>query len=201
MSTIFKNEVLVSPEEYLRTEPDSFEKREYIEGVVYNLTNFTVRHNIVSGNVLAGLHNCLRGKKGEVFGSQTKVRLQMPNSKLRFYYPDVQIVYESNPYDDVYQDKPVLVAEVTLPMTWRTDHVEKFAAYMTIPTLEWYLLVDSASCEVYVHQKQIDGIKTIKLTSLEDILKLESLGIELPLTNIYDRVQFTIPAEDSDEDE
>jgi Uma2 family endonuclease len=201
MTTIFENDVLVSPQEYLRTEPSSFEKREYIEGVVYALTDFTIRHNIVSGNVMCELHRRLSGKIGQVFGSQTKVRLQMPNGKLRFYYPDVQIVSESNPWDDVYQDKPVLVVEVTSPSTWRADHVEKLEAYKTIPTLECYLLVETRHCEMLAYQRIADIFKPFLLTNLNDKLILNKLGLELTLAEIYAGVVFPPPSDASDADE
>jgi len=183
----------LSPEDYLLSEPDSFEKREYIEGIVYTLTNFTVIHNMISGNVLGELHNRLRGKKGDVFPSLTKIRLRMLNGKTRFYYPDVQIVYESNPMDDVFQDKPVLVVEVTSPSTWRTNHVEKLEAYTTIPTLEWSLLVDTKRCEVLVYHRESDGFNSLRLTNLDDKITLKSLGIELPLADIYADVVFPPP--------
>lgn len=201
MSAILKTDVIVSPEEYLRAEAKAKTKHEYLGGIVHAMAGGKVVHSIIKGNVFGALHSRLLGKKCRPHDSDMKVRVKMPSGQIRFYYPDVQVVCESTPWDDVYQDKPVVVVEVTSPSTWRTDHVEKLEAYTTIPTLEWYLLVDTKRCEVLVYHREADGFHPLKLTDLHDKIMLQSLGIDLSLAEIYADVQFPPMTDDPDEDE
>ncbi len=200
MSAILKSDVIVSPEEYLLAEAKAKHKHEYLGGIVHAMAGGRVIHSLIASNILIAMGSRLRGKRCRVFNSDIKVRVKMPSGQIRFYYPDAQVVCDSNPSDDVYQDKPVLVVEVTSPSTWRTDQVEKLEAYTTIPTLEWYLLIDTKRCEVAVHHREADGFHSLKLTSLDDTITLKSLGIDLPLADIYADVVFP-PPEDPDEDE
>jgi Uma2 family endonuclease len=202
MSAITKTDVLVSPEEYLRLEAKAKRKHEYLGGIIHAMAGGRNVHNLIAGNVFGTLFSRLQGKKCDPYNSDTKVRVRMTSGQIRFYYPDVQVICDPNPADETFQDKPVLIVEVTSRSTWRTDHVEKFEAYSNIPSLVWYVLVDSYRCEVRVYQRIGNQFQLLKLTNLDDKILLNSLGIELSLAEIYAGVeQFPVPPEDSDEDE
>jgi len=201
MSAIRQTVALVSPEEYLRLEEKAKLKHEYLGGMIHAMAGGRVIHNIIKVNVLGSLLSRLAGKKCRPFDSDMKVRIRMPSGQIRFYYPDVQVVCESNPLDELYQDKPVLIVEVTSPSTWRTDHLEKFEAYTTIPTLGWYLVVDSNRCEVLVHERTADGFQPSTRCDLADKIMLASLGIELPLAEIYADVVFPPLSEELEDEE
>ncbi len=200
MSAIRKTAEVVSPEEYLRGEAESKRKHEYLGGMIHAMAGAKNVHNVIASNILIALGSRLRGKKCRPYNSDTKVRIRMPSGQIRFYYPDVQVVCDSNPPEDVFQDKPVLIVEVTSPSTWRTDHLEKYEAYSTIPTLGWYLVVDTNRCEVVVHQRTAEGFQASTRSELNDKITLESLDIELPLAEIYTDVVFP-PMSEEDEDE
>jgi len=200
MSAILKTDVLLTPEEYLCWEAKAKNKHEYLGGIIHAMAGGRVIHSLIASNILIALGSRLRGKICRVYNSDIIMRLKMPTGQIRFYYPDVQVVCDSNPPDDVFQEKPVLLVEVASPSTWRTDHVEKLEAYTTIPTLEWYLLVDTRRCEVLVHHREADGFHSLKLTNLDDKVTLKSLAVDLPLADIYADVIFP-PPKDPDEEE
>jgi Uma2 family endonuclease len=201
MSAIRKTAEIVSPEEYLRGEAKAKRKHEYLGGMIHAMAGGRNVHHAIASNILGELHARLRGKKCRPFNSDAKIRICMPSGQIRFYYPDVQVVCDPNPPDDVYQDKPVLIVEVTSRSTWRTDHVEKLEAYTTIPSLAWYLLVDTRRCEVLVYRRTPDGFRPELLTELTDRIELERLDITLPLADLYADVTFPPPSDDPDEDE
>ncbi len=101
----------------------------------------SVCHNIVSVNTLISLGTKLKGKSFRPFSSDTKIRIDRDNMK-RLYYPDVQVVCESNDQQVVYQGAPVLIVEVLSPSTRRYDLDEKMSAYLTIPSLQAYIALE-----------------------------------------------------------
>ncbi len=107
-------------EEYLDTEEKAITKSEYVDGWVRAMTGASLRHNIVSANAFVSLSTSLRGKDCRPFNSDTKVRIERDSMK-RFYYPDLQVVCESNDQLSVFQDRPVLIIEVLSPSTRRYD--------------------------------------------------------------------------------
>ena len=200
MSAIRKTAEIVSPEEYLRGEAKAKRKHEYLGGMIHAMAGGRNVHHTIASNILIVLGSRLRGKKCRAFNSDAKVRLKMPSGQIRFYYPDTQVVCDPNPPEETFQERPVLVVEVTSPSSWRTDHVEKYEGYTAIPTLEWYLIVDSTCCEVLVHQRVNGVFQPLLLSEMHDKITLESLGIDLPLAEIYADVVFP-PQTDEVEDE
>jgi Uma2 family endonuclease len=182
-------ETLVSPEDYLAAELLSPVKHEYLGGTVHAMAGAKIGHNQIAGNVFVSLAVRLRGKKCQPFNSDTKVRVRLPN-QIRFYYPDVQVVCDSNSADLSFQDRPVVIVEVLSPSTRRIDESEKLEAYQTIPSLEAYLIVDSSFPSVAVYHRTDTGFKREVHSGLEGCIKLDCIGLDLPLSEIYERMDF-----------
>ncbi|MBO3704336.1 MAG: Uma2 family endonuclease, partial [Candidatus Accumulibacter sp.] len=98
-------------EEYLASEEQSLTKSEYVDGWVRAMTGASVRHNRVKVNCMIYLGSYLKGKSCSPFDSDMKVRIRTQGST-RFYYPDLQVVCESNDQLSVFQDRPILIIEV-----------------------------------------------------------------------------------------
>jgi len=179
---------LVTPEEFLSSELLSPIKREYIGGVVHERPETNNGHNQIVGNIFGSLGHRLRGKKYQPYNSDTKVRVRLPN-QIRFYYPDVQVVCDPNPPNDSFQDLPNVIVEVMSDSTRRTDEGEKLDAYSTIPSLEVYLLVDSARRQVIAYHRTHTGFERSVYVGLEGAIPLPCLGFDLPLLEIYEQVQ------------
>ncbi|WP_238397750.1 Uma2 family endonuclease [Anatilimnocola aggregata] len=148
---------LVSPEDYLVTEIDSLVRREYVAGRVYAMTGGTNNHARIVRNVFRSLDSAL-GSKGpcEAHSAETKVRIRNKRDT-RFYYPDASVICEQNPGSDYFQDRPVFIAEVLSPTTRRLDDGEKRDAYLTIPSLQYYLLVEQDSPDVVLYTRTETG--------------------------------------------
>ncbi len=187
MSAVLRHQHL-TPESYLASELKSPVKHEYVGGTVYAMAGAKNIHNIIAGNVFGSLHSRLRGKKCRPFNSDTKVRVRFPNH-VRFYYPDVQVVCQPNSMDESFQDQPNVIVEVLSESTRRTDEGEKLDAYLTISTLETYLLVDSSNKEVVVEQRGSNGFQRRILIGDDGVVPLPCLGFDLPLAEIYEGVQ------------
>jgi|GEM_PF-1812970 len=86
---------------------------------------------------------------------------------------------------------PKLIVEVLSPSSELYDRGEKFERYLFLDSLEEYVLVSQSSprVEVYTRQPERSWLFTPR-SELSDSAKLRSLGIEIPLAEIYAGAQF-----------
>lgn len=187
--TAAKELKLVSVEDYLANELASDVKHEYLGGYVHAMAGARTVHNRVSANWLVAVGSRLRDKPCEPFNSDMKVRVRLP-TQTRFYYPDGMVVCEPNPADSTFQDRPVIVAEVVSEGTRRVDEHEKLEAYLTIATLSIYLLIETDQPRVVVHRRTDNGFATEAYEGLDAVIPLEAIQAELPLAELYERVEF-----------
>ena len=180
----------VSVEDYLAYEEIATSRSEYIEGWVRAMTGATNRHNRVKGNCFYQLKRALNGQRCQPFVSDTKVRIRVLG-RTRFYYPDLQVVCESNAPTEVYQDAPVLIVEVLSPSTRQYDLDEKLAAYLEIPSLECYMLLEQHMPIAIVMRRTEKGFLRETYDDIEASILLPFLGCSLSLREIYEGIEFT----------
>jgi len=181
---------LVSVEDYLAGELASPIKHEYLGGVVYAMAGARNVHNIIAGNIHGSLHGRLRGRKCRPFNSDTKIRVRLP-THLRFYYPDCSVVCRPNPQDDSFQDDPAVIFEVVSRSTRRTDEGEKRDAYLTIPSLSAYVIVEQERAAVVVYRRTDAGFVPEVYEGLNSVIPLAEIEVELPLSEVYEEVEFS----------
>jgi Uma2 family endonuclease len=175
---------LVSVADYLEGERTSDVRHEYLGGVIYAMAGGTQRHARMLGAIYAALWNRLRGKPCQPFGSDMKVRVQSM-TQTRFYYPDVSVVCTPNGDDATWQDRPVLLAEVLSDATRRTDEGEKKDAYLTIPSLQLYLLIEPDRPAVVAFRRGEQGFAREVHGGLDAAIPVPDLDLELPLAELY----------------
>jgi Uma2 family endonuclease len=180
---------LVSVEDYLAGELDSPIKHEYLGGVVYAMAGARNLHNRIATNTLGALHFRLRGWPCEPFNSDTKIRIRLP-TQTRFYYPDVSVVCRPNPPLESFQDDPAAIVEVVSRRTRRIDEGEKKDAYLTIPSLNVYMLIEQDRPLVQVYRRTEAGFVREVYEGLDAIIPLGEIDIVLPLAEIYRGVEF-----------
>ncbi len=180
----------VSVEDYLAGELASEIKHEYLGGAMHAMSGGSIRHTRIASNAHGSLFGSLRGKTCEAFQSDAKVRIQLLN-QTRFYYPDAQVVCDSNPGNAQFQERPVVIVKVLSPSTRRIDLGEKRDAYLTLPSLKVLLLVEADAPHVWAHRRLEDGTFANEVYSgLEAIIPLPEVDASLPLADLYDRVTF-----------
>ncbi len=185
----------ISVDDYLAGELVSARKHEYMAGVVYAMAGTRIVHNSISGNVFAYLHSRLRGHKCRPYNSDTKIRVRLP-TQVRFYYPDASVVCNSNPPDESYQDEPVVIVEVLSAKTRRLDEGEKKDNYLTINTLSVYLLIEQTEPTVVALRRTDSGFAREVYTGLAAVIPLPEIGTELPLSELYEGVEFVPDVDD-----
>lgn len=180
------NARLVPIRDYLAGELRSSVRHEYLGGAVYAMSGASNVHNQIATNLLGALVGRLRGRPCRAFNSDTKVRIQSP-TQTRFYYPDAQVVCRPNPPTDSYQDQPVVVVEVVSASTRRTDEGEKCDAYLTVPSLAVYLLIEQQIHRVVAWRRGEHGFVR-EVHSDAAVIPLPEVDCELPLAEVYDGV-------------
>ena len=189
---------LISIPAYLAGELESPVKHEYLGGVVYAMAGARIAHNVIAGSVFGVLFAKLLGRPCQPYNSDTKVRVRLPN-QTRFYYPDVSVVCDSNPPEDSFQDQPVAIFEVLSRNTRRIDEGEKKDAYLMIPSLCVYGLVEQSSPRLVVFRRTPQGFVSEVYSGLDAVVPLPEVDADLPLAEIYARVEFSPEPEPREE--
>jgi Uma2 family endonuclease len=189
---------LVSVEDYLAGELDSSVKHEYLGGVVYAMAGARNSHNLIATNTIGSLYARLRGKPCRPYNSDTKIRIRL-RGHVRFYYPDASVKCEPNSQDDSFQDEPVALFEVLSRKTRRIDEGEKKDAYQTIPSLGVYVLIEQEMPAVVVFRRAGENFEREVYQRLDAVVPLPEIGIDLPLAEIYEAVEFVPERDDEDE--
>jgi len=170
--------VYYSVEAYLNLEDLSSTRSEYMNGLVRAMTGITNRHNTVSVNVVVALGRQLKGQICRPFNSYTKIRVRRGEGTC-FYYPDASVVCESNLATETFQDRPVVVIEVLSPSTRAIDLDEKLAAYLSMESLQAYILPEQSGFLLEVFE------------GLTSVIDLPTIGCRLLLDEVYSDVDFT----------
>jgi Uma2 family endonuclease len=181
---------IVVPEEYLRRERDASTKSEFLDGRILAMAGASPRHNRIAGNVYTALDNALIDSETcEPFNSDQKVRL---HDEGPFFYPDVSLACEPVFDGADCLRNPALIVEVLSKSTEQTDRVTKWLYYQRLPSLRCYVLVsqDWALVEVFERLSENSDWIYRSFSDVETEIPLTSLGLTLPLSQIYRRISF-----------
>ena len=185
----------ISIDDYLAGELESSTKHEYLAGFVYAMAGARNEHNLIASNILIAIGSRLTRQSCRAYNSDTKVRIQLTTGT-RFYYPDVQIVCQPNRPTESFQDNPSVLVEVLSRGTRRIDEGEKKDAYMSIPTLRVYLLVEPEIPAVVAYRRGEAGFVREVHEGIDAVVSLPEVGVDLSLAAVYGGVEF-VPEEDS----
>jgi Uma2 family endonuclease len=104
-----------------------------------------------------------------------------------FYYPDVVATCETVDPKAYYVTEPMLIVEVLSDSTERTDRSEKRLAYQRLASIKEYVLVTQSKIGIEVYRRVTDGWELERFSQGDD-LRLESVDMTIPLTEIYQDV-------------
>src|SRR5207302_3667058 len=108
---------------------------------------------------------------------------------IRFYYADASVICRPNSQTDAFQDEPAVLFEVLSRGTRRIDEGEKKDAYLTIPSLGVYVLIEQSTAAVVAFRRTESGFVREVYEGLDAVLPLGEIGVELPLGEIYETVE------------
>lgn len=180
----------MSFEDYLAWESAQEEKHEFVDGVpvprrLRLMAGGTLQHAGIAANIVVALQNRLRGGLCRAVGSDLKVRSATGNAR----YPDV--IVNCSPLSlTLVAPEPRVLLEVLSPSNNTSHQVRLVADYQATPTVEQIVFVQQESPGAQVWTRAADGWRVEAFDALEAVLPLTSVGVELPLGEVYDGVAF-----------
>jgi len=182
----------IKAHDYLIAERTSAMKNEYFDGEILAMAGASPKHNKISTNMIRVLANQLLETPCSIYASDIKVKIQEFD---RYVYPDILIVCGNDEYADENNDvllNPTVIIEILSDSTEAYDRGDKFKNYQLICSLREYILVSQYQCYVEKFSWQEDNTWIYsKYDKLEDVINIESIPCELPVFEIYRKVNFS----------
>ena len=149
------------------------------------MVGVTWAHSTIQRNILLALGTRLRGQPCQPHGSDLKVEVAG-----RIRYPDAFVVCTPRvPSDRIITD-PVVIVEILSEGSNRRDRVTKNEEYRLTPSVQRYVMLeqDEPAATVFACQGE-SWIGTLHLAG--SILSMPEIGIELPLSELYEGLDFS----------
>ena len=165
-------------------------KHELINGAIVAMSGASRAHNLIAANVGTLLNMQLRERNCEVYIADMRVQVQ-PDAT--YTYPDVVVVCGEPQFADEYIDmllNPTLLIEVLSPSTEVIDRRYKLSQYRALASVQDYLLVTQDTPRIEQYTRHEAGWMYTDVTRLDDVLILDSISCELPMNEIYRKVNF-----------
>lgn len=144
-------------------------------------TGEAINHAHICRNILKGATNRLSSGNCVPFGSDLPVAINPLNS----FLPDMQV--RCAPSND-----PVVICEVLSPSTMHRDLGQKAVLYRALPSVRHLVFVWQDRIRLTHYHREGPGDFTVSDINRVDVsAKLNAIGIELPVAEIYERVEFT----------
>ncbi|MBJ7898962.1 MAG: Uma2 family endonuclease [Cyanobacteria bacterium RI_101] len=183
---------LVTLEEYRTIAETSEERYEYCNGEIIVMPGGTATHSAIAINILVYLGFLLRDTDFRLYNSDLRVWIPEYHCGT---YTDLMVVNHEPQFNGDRSDEilnPLLIVEVLSPSTEAYDRGDKFRKYRSIPSFCEYLVVSQTEpyIERYFKLEQDARWQLQIYDQNNQIIALESLNVELPLPEIYRRVDF-----------
>ena len=175
-------------EEFLDFAESSEERYEYIDGEPIKMTGGKLNHFRITNSVQSLLNVMLANTDFEVFAGGMLIRV----GETRLVAPDVSVVCgePATESDTRILLNPVLVVEVTSPSSIDNDRVAKRQYYGDVPSIKAYLIIDQHRMLAELYTRSETGWHLQTFSEPDDEISLEALDCNLPLRDIYRRIQF-----------
>lgn len=172
--------------EYLALEARSPVRHEYVAGEIFAMTDASIRHTIIAGNLYTALRTHLRGTPCLALMEGIKPYLKKERS---YFYPDVMVTCEPRllelDAETQIVESPVLLVEVRSPSTEGIGRREKLRAYRALPSLKEYAMVSQDECQIHLYRRRGDIAWDIVTYEPGDTAELASVELSMPMTDIY----------------
>jgi len=181
MSSVSKSHTN-SEQEYLDGEQISDVRHEYINGGIFAMSGAKATHNRISGNIFGEIRSQLKNSSCDTFAADMKVEVDA-----NYFYPDVMVDCSELDGEALFSQSPTIIVEVLSRLTRKLDETIKKIAYLNIPTLQEYVLVEQDVADVEIFRKNDDWRSSHYF--LGDIIEFTSLDISIDVAEIYARVK------------
>ncbi|MCB8883930.1 Uma2 family endonuclease [Acidisoma cellulosilytica] len=151
------------------------------------MTGGTGGHSMIGGNLFFALRSRLNGSSCLHLGSDAGV--ETINNAVR--YPDA--VVTCTKFDPNVRKIPgiVVVFEVLSPSSGATDRVVKVREYAAVSSIRRYVILEATAVGLLVLERSsLEQAWQTTALSNGDILRMPEIGIEIPVAEIYEGIEF-----------
>ena len=178
-------------DEYLAWEREQPTKHELIDNYVIAMAGASRAHNNITHAINGLFYIQLRKKPCETYAGDMRIQV---DPKGTYTYPDVVVICGEPQFNDEQHvdtlTNPTVIVEVLSPSTESIDRLSKLDQYRKLASLQAYLIVSQDSAQIELHTRQAHGWFYENIVGLEATVKIESIDCELPLEDVYAKVQF-----------
>ncbi|MFZ2277134.1 MAG: Uma2 family endonuclease [Prosthecobacter sp.] len=190
---IAKAKIKHTVEQYYDLEENEVYKSEFHDGDIFAMAGGSPEHSLIVTNLLGELRQRLKGKTCTPYDSNLRIKIPATGFVT---YPDAAVFckkLEFDPKDKRQQTaiNPTIVFEVLSKSTESYDRGKKAENYRQLESLKAYVLVSQTSPHIEIYERHGDGFWFLtEAKGLDQELAIKSLGIQLPLAEVYDRMKF-----------
>ncbi len=174
----------MSMAEFLEWEERQETKYEFDGFEPVAMVGVTRAHSVIQRNILLALGIRLRGKQCEPHGSELKIEVAG-----RIRYPDAFVVCTPGPGTDKVITDPVVIFEILSDESFRRDRITKNEEYRLTPSVQRYVMLEQDEQAATVFAREGDRWVGTLLKG-EAILSMPEIGIEVPLAEFYEGLEF-----------
>ena len=174
-------------DQYLVIEREAEYRSEYYQGEMFVMAGGTRRHSRLAVRFASMLQARLDGRGCEIYKCDIKVQIEPGGLNT---YPDVSVACGEPQFTTEVGEvlvNPRVIVEVLSKSTEANDRGFKFQEYKKIRSLQEYILVSQTEPLIERFGRNSAGVWTeySEARGLEAVIELKSLGIEIPLEELY----------------
>jgi Uma2 family endonuclease len=174
-----------TPERFFDWAEAQAARYELEDGRPVAMTGGTIGHGIIMRNLHLCLNARLRGLRCQPFGPD--VGVATTGSSIR--YPDALVTCSDVVPSARTVPGSVIVFEIISPSSGRVDRIIKVREYAAIASVRRYVLIESTTAGLLVlHRDDAKAPWTALTLTGADVLALPEVGIELPVAELYERL-------------
>lgn len=185
-------------DEYMAWEAEQEEKWELVDGYAVprsarwdfdpatGMAGATQAHNLAVANLLTAIAPRLRGGSCRALPSDIKTRVPSGGGR----YPDVTVQCGGIELASLLSSEPRVLFEVLSKSNTLRQQMRLLADYQAVPTVQQIVFLEQHRPTLISWTRSTDGWSLQELEGLDAVLDLPSLGVVLPLAEIYDGFPF-----------
>lgn len=175
---------LLTVEEFLDACPNDERHYQLLDGVIVAMAARAIPHQIIAGNLAFELGGAVRANRPNcTVRSQAGIAPQGLRGRNHFE-TDITVTCEAGGHRGIAAE-PVLIVEIQSPSTERDDHFVKLPHYQRIASLREILYIESDRVAATVYRRVGADRQTIEAVGPEARLRLETIGLDVPLAAVY----------------
>ncbi len=152
------------------------------------MTGGNAGHAAIGINLQTALRDRLRGSACRALGPDAGV--ETIDKAVR--YPDALVTCANFALTDHTIPGVVVVFEVVSPGSGRIDRIVKTREYAAVPSIRRYVIVESTSIGLTVHERSHgDDPWITNVLTKDDTLRMPEIEIEIPVAEIYEDIEFS----------